>query len=50
MFAYISLIIEEKELPSQARDHNLSGEYSDTREFHISGDLLVIYRIKDNTL
>jgi len=24
MFAYISLIIEEKELPSLARDHNFS--------------------------
>ena len=50
LFAYISLLLEEKELPSQARDHNLSGEYQDTREFHISGDLLVIYRIENSTL
>ena len=49
LFAYISLLLEE-ELPSQARDHNLSGEYQDTREFHISGDLLVIYRIENSTL
>jgi len=50
LFAYISLLLEEKELPSQAKDHNLSGEYQDTREFHISGDLLVIYRIENSTL
>jgi len=50
LFIYISLLLEEKELPSQARDHNLIGEWQDTREFHISGDLLVIYRIQNSTL
>ena len=50
LFMYISLLLEEKELPSQAKDHNLSGEWQDTREFHISGDLLVIYRIENSTL
>ena len=50
LFIYISLLLEEKELPSQARDHNLNGEWQDTREFHISGDLLVIYRIENSTL
>ena len=50
LFAYISLLVNKEELPTQARDHNLSGEYKDTKEFHISGDLLVIYRIENNTL
>jgi len=50
LFVYISLLLEGRELPAQAKDHTLSGEYQDTREFHISGDLLVIYRIKNNTL
>ena len=50
LFLYISLLLQEKELPSEANDHSLKGEYQDTREFHISGDLLVIYRIVDNTL
>ncbi len=50
LFAYISLLMEERELPAEAKDHNLSGEYQDTREFHISGDLLVVYRIEKETL
>ena len=50
LFLYISLIVNEEELPVQARDHFLSGEYKDTKEFHISGDLLVIYMITNNTL
>ena len=50
LFLYISLLLEEKTLPAEARDHALSGNYSDTREFHISGDLLVVYRIEAETL
>ena len=50
LFSFVSLLVCEQELPSQARDHSLSGEYQDTREFHISGDLLVVYRIDNHTL
>ncbi len=50
LFAYISLLIEERELPTEAKDQSLNGEYQDTREFHISGDLLVVYRIEKETL
>ena len=50
LFIYISLILHDEKLPMQALDHELKGEYKDTREFHISGDLLVIYRIKNRTL
>ncbi len=50
LFAYIALLLEGTELPPQAKDHVLSGEYQDTSEFHISGDLLVIYRIEGGTL
>ncbi|MFY9082530.1 type II toxin-antitoxin system YafQ family toxin, partial [Aliarcobacter butzleri] len=32
------------------KDHYLTGEWKDTKEFHISGDLLVIYMINENTL
>ncbi|MBU0924451.1 type II toxin-antitoxin system RelB/DinJ family antitoxin [bacterium] len=39
-----------EELPQEARDHFLTGDWKDTKEFHISGDLLVIYMINDNTL
>ena len=47
---YLSKLIEEKPLPEEALDHALKGEYQDCREFHVCGDLLVIYLIADNTL
>lgn len=50
LFMFISLLLNEEELPSESRDHELMGNYKDTKEFHISGDLLVVYRIEDNTL
>ena len=50
LFIYISLLLNEEELPASARDHDLTGNYKDTREFHISGDLLLIYRVESNTL
>ncbi|KLE01231.1 type II toxin-antitoxin system YafQ family toxin [Aliarcobacter butzleri] len=50
LFLYISLLLNNKELPSEAKDHYLTGEWKDTKEFHISGDLLVIYMINENTL
>jgi mRNA interferase YafQ len=40
---YLSTLLQEKALPIEAKDHPLSGKYQDTREFHISGDVLVIY-------
>jgi len=50
LFLYISLLLNREELPNEARDHDLTGNYKDTREFHISGDLLVVYRVEENTL
>ena len=50
LFMFISLLLNEEELPVRARDHDLTGNYKDTREFHISGDLLVVYRVEANTL
>lgn len=44
------MLIENKELPIEARDHNLLGNYSGFREFHIGGDLLVIYCIENDIL
>ena len=50
LFMYISVILNKHTLPSESLDHALQGEYKDTREFHISRDLLVIYRIHGETL
>lgn len=47
---YLGKLLSNEVLPMEARDHALNGEYKDTREFHISGDLLVIYMIQDDIL
>ena len=47
---YLSKLLENKPLPPEALEHALQGEYKECREFHISGDLLVIYKIEENTL
>ena len=47
---YLVLLLENNLLPSEARDHSLSGEYMGFKEFHIGGDLLVIYVIEDDIL
>jgi len=40
---YLSLILEGRPLPAESRDHELLGEYKGMREFHLSGDMLLIY-------
>ena len=47
---YLSLLLGEQPLPAEARDHNLIGNYLGFREFHIGGDVLVIYCIEDEIL
>ena len=44
---YLSKLINSEELPPEAKDHELKGELADFREFHLSGDLLVIYQIDE---
>ena len=40
---YINALREEAPLPPESKDHMLSGSYKDCREFHLGGDMLVIY-------
>lgn len=47
---YLAKLIEKKPLPLEALDHSLKGDLQGYREFHISGDLLVIYLIEDDRL
>jgi mRNA interferase YafQ len=47
---FIGSLLREEPLPKEAKDHSLKGNYSEYREFHVSGDLLVVYRILNNTL
>jgi len=46
----ISLLANNQPLPIQYKDHQLKGNLSKYREFHIGGDLLVMYVIEDNIL
>lgn len=47
---YVTILLKEQTLPSQALDHNLKGEYKNYREFHVSGDLLIIYLVEEGYL
>jgi mRNA interferase YafQ len=41
---YIELLLNGKHLPKEARDHKLLKEHIGCREFHIAGDLVVVYK------
>ena len=47
---YIGKLLSQEALPPEARDHQLKGEWKDFREFHITGDLIVIYRMEKEQL
>jgi mRNA interferase YafQ len=47
---FLSVLLEGKNLPFEARNHSLIGNYSGFKEFHLGGDLLVIYCIEDDVL
>ena len=43
--SYANHLRTDKPLSKVAKDHSLNGEYDDYREFHLGGDVLVIYKI-----
>ena len=47
---WLSFLLDRKPLPAEAKDHNLIGKYSGFREFHLGGDVLVVYCIEDDIL
>ena len=47
---YSNRLKNKMSLPDEARDHELKGEYDDYHEFHLGGDMLVIYRFLDNAV
>ena len=47
---YLSNILNNEPLPPEAKDHNLIGEYKGFREFHLGGDMLLIYTVVDDVL
>ncbi|RLA55583.1 MAG: type II toxin-antitoxin system mRNA interferase toxin, RelE/StbE family [Gammaproteobacteria bacterium] len=48
--AYLAVLSTQKPLPAEAKDHWLSGDWNDFREFHVSGDLLVICQIENKVI
>lgn len=50
MIKYFHLFLEDKELPNEAKDHSLSGEWIEFREFHLGGDMLVIYHKSEDKI
>ena len=46
----IEMLANRIELPQKYRDHQLTGDYSDCRECHITPDWLLIYKISDEEL
>ncbi|SJM89589.1 type II toxin-antitoxin system YafQ family toxin [Crenothrix polyspora] len=50
LFLYVAALLNAQALPPEARDHALHGEWSDFRECHLSGDVLLIYKIDDRQL
>jgi mRNA interferase YafQ len=40
----LALLVDDQPLPPANRDHDLTGEWKDHREFHLRPDLLLIYR------
>ncbi len=47
---YLGYLLNGDHLPSEAFDHSLNGFWKGYRDLHISGDLLLIYKIENNIL
>ena len=39
------LMMNDEPLPAEWRDHKLTGDWEGFKEFHVKGDLLVIYQM-----
>jgi len=44
MIQWLSELSQGNALPPEANDHDLAGNWKEFREFHLGGDLLIIYR------
>lgn len=50
LFEIIEILANGNQLPTKYRDHELTGNYKDTRECHIEPDWLLIYEIREEIL
>ena len=47
---FVNCLREDFPLPEESRDHALLGEYQDCREFHLGGDMLLIYVVTEQEI
>ncbi|WP_457601413.1 type II toxin-antitoxin system RelE/ParE family toxin [Hydrogenivirga sp.] len=48
LLLYVSLLLSGKSLPPEAKDHALKGKLRDVRDFHLGGDIVVLYRVEED--
>lgn len=46
----IRMLQDGKQLDAKYRDHKLSGDLREHREFHVRSDLLIVYKIEKSIL
>ncbi len=46
----VDILVRQEPLPTELRDHNLSGDYAGFCECHIEPDWLLVYRIENDAL
>ncbi len=46
LFTALSYLAQDKNLPKNFQNHSLNGKFKDIKEFHIGGDLIILYRIE----
>jgi len=47
LISYLNALRTDITLPAESKEHSLQGNYADCREFHLGGDMLVIYLVGD---
>ena len=50
MKAVLSVLLEERPLPTKQHDHSLSGDFSGYRECHIEPDWILIYKTEADSI
>ena len=50
IFVFVQLLLDERKISPNYRDHGLVGEWKQCRECHIEPDWLLIYEIQNNVL
>ena len=47
---YLSALSKGEALPEESKDHALIGNWDGYREFHLGGDVLVIYKVTEDEI